>query len=777
MGPNANHPPNGPDPTPDGLPLVSAAGATLALRPNPTNPALTPTGGLDTTALLKAFRRCWAVAFVTAIVCGGTALLAAWFLIPSAKFTSQATLQVLPYRPRQIFTIDKPEPNPLTFLADQKALLRSRFVIDEALRDPKIAALQTVKAQEDPVEWLVKDLNVQSMPSASIISISLSGDQRVDLAPIVDAITDAYMRLVVEKERTEEFSRYEYLQKLWVRLQDELKAKRKHLKEMVETVGAPNQNAVELRQTFLHENLSATQAEINRVEREITQIDVALQVIEATTELARPNPAGLPGAALAASNPMPAVPRTIPDAILRADPQIQQRLDDIDQAQAEYDHGLRLAKRPNDDAYVVNARRRLDAAKAAYKQELADLQQRYESAINAPTNQALAANGAAAPGRAALTDPLAGGKIRKKSDELYLKALKEQFNKYQEELNGINIGSLDLKADEAEVAIAEETAKKVGIEIANLEVELQAPPRIRVLDEASVPTTKDDSKRLKMTGMAGLGAFGLAIFGITFMEYRARRIGSADEVVSGLGLRLVGALPPVPTMGVGRRRLLGLGKTADEHWRSRLVESVDATRTMLLHASRTEGIRVVMISSALKGEGKTSLSGHLATSLARAGRRTLLFDCDLRKPDIHRLFDVPAEPGLCEVLRGEVELHAAIQPTAAGELAVITAGRCDPIALQMLAQDGARAIFDALRHEFDFIVVDSAPVLPVADSLLLAQQVDAVLFSILRDVSCVPHVQTAYDRLSGLGARILGAVVNGAPSKGYSYSGNYPAYG
>jgi capsular exopolysaccharide synthesis family protein len=269
-----------------------------------------------------------------------------------------------------------------------------------------------------------------------------------------------------------------------------------------------------------------------------------------------------------------------------------------------------------------------------------------------------------------------------------------------------------------------------------------------------------------------MGAFAMGLLGISFWEYRARRISSTDEVVRGLRMRLMGTMP-APLSG---RRLANL-KTGEKEdpSRSRMIESIDATRTTLLHVSRAKSLRIVMVTSALKGEGKTTLSGHLGTSLARAGRRTMLIDCDFRRPSVHRLFDIPSGPGVCEVLRGEADLFDVIRPTPAGDLNVIPAGRWDSAAMQALAQDQARPLFDRLAQEYDFVIVDSAPVLQVTDTLLLAQQVDAVIFSILRNVSCMPQVHTAYGRLEGLGVQMLGAVVNGTQvnSYGYGYSGYY----
>jgi Mrp family chromosome partitioning ATPase len=98
---------------------------------------------------------------------------------------------------------------------------------------------------------------------------------------------------------------------------------------------------------------------------------------------------------------------------------------------------------------------------------------------------------------------------------------------------------------------------------------------------------------------------------------------------------------------------------------------------------------------------------------------------------------------------------------------MIPAGRCDSLALQALAQDHFKKIAEPLRAGYDFIVVDSAPVLPVADSLLIGQCVDAVIFSILHDVSRLPKVYAAHQRLEKLGIRMLGAVVSGTHVDAY----------
>ena len=108
------------------------------------------------------------------------------------------------------------------------------------------------------------------------------------------------------------------------------------------------------------------------------------------------------------------------------------------------------------------------------------------------------------------------------------------------------------------------------------------------------------------------------------------------------GRHLADPADPEP---IAEERSLARRNESDRYWQNLLLESIDATRTMLVHAARTGSHRVVMITSAVGGEGKTSLASHLATSLARSGLRTLLVDADLRSPSIHRLFDLPVGGG------------------------------------------------------------------------------------------------------------------------------------
>jgi capsular exopolysaccharide synthesis family protein len=182
---------------------------------------------------------------------------------------------------------------------------------------------------------------------------------------------------------------------------------------------------------------------------------------------------------------------------------------------------------------------------------------------------------------------------------------------------------------------------------------------------------------------------------------------------------------------------------------------------MLLRESRLEGMRVLMVTSAESGEGKTTLASQLATSLAQAGRRTLLVDGDLRQPVLHQLLEAPQQPGLTEALLGEVPIEAALRPTAVDGLSFLPAGEWDAQVVKALAGEGLPKMLDQLREQFDLILIDSHPVLEATDALMIGQHVDAALLSLLREVSQVPHAQAAMQQLNNMGIRVLGAVVNG----------------
>ena len=148
-------------------------------------------------------------------------------------------------------------------------------------------------------------------------------------------------------------------------------------------------------------------------------------------------------------------------------------------------------------------------------------------------------------------------------------------------------------------------------------------------------------------------------------------------------------------------------------------------------------------------------------------------DFDLRRPAFDEVFSLPLEPGVSEILRGESELGDAIHTTGTENLSVVTAGRWDRHALAALANGASGPLFDELRSECEFLVVDSSPILPVADTRIVSQHVDAVVLSVFRDVSQAPKVQAACEILEAFGVRSVEAVVTGSSERPREHDMDY----
>ena len=169
-----------------------------------------------------------------------------------------------------------------------------------------------------------------------------------------------------------------------------------------------------------------------------------------------------------------------------------------------------------------------------------------------------------------------------------------------------------------------------------------------------------------------------------------------------------------------------------------------------------------MVTSALGQEGKTTVASQLAVSFARAGRRTLLIDGDVRNPQQHDILGMPFQRGFCDVLRSDATLDDVIQPSPAEGLFLMCSGQRDANTDQALASPIVGNMFNELRSRFDVVILDVGPVLTCPDAMLLGQHVDTSLLSIRRDISRLPKINEAANRLRSVGIAVEGAVLNGA---------------
>jgi polysaccharide biosynthesis transport protein len=216
---------------------------------------------------------------------------------------------------------------------------------------------------------------------------------------------------------------------------------------------------------------------------------------------------------------------------------------------------------------------------------------------------------------------------------------------------------------------------------------------------------------------------------------------------------------------------------------SQMAESYRALRTSLLLSNLGAPPRVIMVTSALPQEGKTTTSINCAVVLAQKGVRVLLIDADLRRPSIHKTLGMGPRSGLSNVLTGSTTLEQAITRTSIlPNLFVLPAGTPPPNPAELLASSNMRDVLAQLREQYDHIVVDTPPSLSVTDAVVLSPRADAVILVIRSGQTKKQSLRRARDILTQVGAKVIGVLLNAVDLSSpdyyyyYEYQGKYAQY-
>ena len=290
-----------------------------------------------------------------------------------------------------------------------------------------------------------------------------------------------------------------------------------------------------------------------------------------------------------------------------------------------------------------------------------------------------------------------------------------------------------------------------------------------VVRQAAQPSTPVEPKPVR-TGVLALVVgllLGLgAAFFIDYLDDSVRTTEDLDHATGGLPVLAV-----VPVDKPPDNRPIATSRPTDF-----AVEAYRGLRTGLQFLGLDREIRVVQITSPLSGDGKTTTAANLAVVFAQAGRHVMLVDADLRKPRLQEVFALAGEGGLTNVLLGdllELSMHAVME-----NLDVLPAGAVPPNPSEMLGSRQMRALLDQLSVKYEMVILDSAPVLPVSDSVVLATAVQGVLLVSQAGRTSGKQLGQALAKLHQVQAPLVGTVLNMAAKKGggYGYEG-YGGYG
>ena len=216
---------------------------------------------------------------------------------------------------------------------------------------------------------------------------------------------------------------------------------------------------------------------------------------------------------------------------------------------------------------------------------------------------------------------------------------------------------------------------------------------------------------------------------------------------------------------------------------SQMAESYRALRTSLLLSNLGAPPKIIMVTSALPQEGKTTTSINTAVVLAQKGVRVLLIDADLRRPSIHKTLGMGPHSGLSNVLTGSTTLEQAIARTPIlPNLFVLPAGTPPPNPAELLASSNLKDVLDQLKEQYDHIVIDTPPSLSVTDAVVLSPRADAVVLVIRSGQTTKQALRRSRDILMQVNAKVVGVLLNAVDLSSpdyyyyYEYQGKYSRY-
>ena len=678
-----------------------------------------PSSGGALRGVVRVWRRRWT--FLLAL----SACLAsgfAYWRFAKPLYTATSRLYVEEHEPRLLGDGREASQQSDSFVYAQAEALTSRPVISQALEKLPVATMQAFAQVKDPALYLKKRLDVQVGKKDAGVAVSFDAPTPAEATAVVKAIVDAYMDQQSRRQRSTANDMLKLLQEEKRTRDAELAQKaaevlafKKANPSLSLDGGGGKGNIILERLGRLSENLTAAE----------------LQAFEAHSQYT---------AAKAASEE-PGGTRYICSTVLATDKEYQDLLADL--------HRLELS------SASLNGRGYLNSPPAHGLQiALTEAQEQ----VAAKEKQAVAG---------------------------YLKGLEQKWQEARGKEEEIRRSLVEQQAEAADLNGKLVEYARLQSEQARLEKLCEAPERqitemrlaggasglnVHILEPAAarnVPTHPDPIKVMAFAAALGL----LLGTGLALLRDGADApLRSADEITTALGIPVLGVVPRI----VGKQDSRGRSIVLEPD--SEVAEAYRAISMSVFFFLPHGKAKTILITSPEPGDGKTTAASNVAIALAQAGYRTLLLDADCRRPSQHKVFELGQSVGLLEVISGACSLGQAIHPTAIPRLEVLPCGAIPPSASEVLNGRPFAELMKTLAKEYEKIVIDSPPLLPVIDARLLAGFADATVLVLRADKSTRRASMCSRDGLLSVGANVVGVVVNDVPLRGrrrYDYYYSY----
>jgi capsular exopolysaccharide synthesis family protein len=289
--------------------------------------------------------------------------------------------------------------------------------------------------------------------------------------------------------------------------------------------------------------------------------------------------------------------------------------------------------------------------------------------------------------------------------------------------------------------------------------------------------------RINVT-LAALMALVVGIAVIILLVFLDRSIKTITDATQAAGAPVLGVIPQVTAAELG-------GKSDDrtrdmyvhENPKSSVAECCRSLRTNILFSAADRELKTIAVCSANQREGKTTSVIYLGTTMAQSGQRTLLIDSDMRRPRLHKSTNVALTPGLSNLLIGEADYDSLIKPTEVENLFILPCGPTPPNPAELLLTKRFETVLGELARRFDRIILDSPPIQPVTDAVVLSKRVDGVVLVVRASRTLREELRRSARMIRDVGGSIVGVIVNELDARdsyygGYGYGGyGYGRYG
>ena len=688
--------------------------------------------------LLQMLRHWWKCAVPAALLLAGAGAAIAYLLFEPA-YEATAWLRI-DASPAFVAFESRQDNQTKVFAQTQIELIHSPLVLGPAL--PKIARLPEIEKQPDPIQWLAGRIQVKAVGESELFKVLYQGPEPEAASQIVNAIVDSYFKLR-EGEDSKRLQRViELLDQEQNRREKELSLLRGMVRDLAQEATGKDPFAAN------PEPSSTTKYPFANLQGNLVQAEVERAVlaarIKAMEETASVEPPSMPEAMIKRKIEENAdIQRLETELIIKQG--MLQRIEST------------VVKKEKDPSYrqlvedIKGGERILEQLRINLRKQVV---QETESIAVEKREEKLA-------------------EMRTELDtrRITIQMLTERYENQIKDVKETSGDTLKLKFKQAELDRAEKVFALIAERAVKLRTEQNAPERVVLMQAAEPPKVQINSP-WKNTIIFSL--VGISIpFGFAFLwERLARYVGDSSHLEQEVHLKVMGEIAKLPSRRIRTRgttsKRIGLGVQMFE-------ESIDSLRTSLMLSEYLRDMRVLTITSAAKQEGKTSVSAQLARSLSRVtGKPILLIDGDLRSPNIHKIFDVPLEPGLVKVLNGECTVEEAIVTSWSDNLHILPAGRLETNPHQLLGNGAIETLIKNIPLKYRYIVIDTSPVLAASETLVLTAASDASLVCVMRDVSRIDQLKKTYGRLIAAGGNPVGLVINGIPTKSYAY--HYGSY-